>query len=488
VSAVTLAAFLFSPVIGAHATALIFLLTVVVLGSTVGRGPTLVAATMSALLWDFFFLPPIYAFRITNFEDALLFGMYFAVALVMGQLTARIRAQAAAERQREGRTMALYLLTRELTAANNLEQMLQRAVNQTGQAFNAQVALLLPDSLAHGRLMPQAAGNFKLAHEEGEAANAAFDRAQPAGKFTSQLPGVEGLYLPLLTGGRVVGVIGLRFGQSLPPTIHQRNLLDAFAQQIAIAIERHRSQEVSERARVLAESDRLGQSLLNSMSHELRTPIAAIQNATSNLAELKEGSWSAPERAMIAEIQEATERLNRLTGNMLDITRLESGHVQPKLNECDVSDLVHLAVAETEKLLARHKVSVEISAGLPLVRMDFVLMHQAMTNLLSNAALHTPPGTEVRVSAVVAKADLVIEVADRGPGMPPASIARAFEKFYRGPSAGTGGTGLGLSLVKGFVEAQGGAVTAGNRPGGGAVFTIRLPLARTASTSLEPTV
>jgi two-component system sensor histidine kinase KdpD len=153
-----------------------------------------------------------------------------------------------------------------------------------------------------------------------------------------------------------------------------------------------------------------------------------------------------------------------------------------------VSDLVHLAVAEAEKLLARHKVAVNISAGLPIVRMDFVLMHQAMMNLLSNAALHTPPGTEVQVSAGVAKGDLVIEVADRGPGMPPATIARAFEKFYRGPSAGTGGTGLGLSLVKGFVEAQGGAVTAGNRPDGGAVFTIRLPLARTAPASLKPTV
>jgi two-component system sensor histidine kinase KdpD len=364
--------------------------------------------------------------------------------------------------------------------------MLQRAVNQTGQAFKSQVALLLPDSLAHGQPMPHASGNFKLAHEECEAASSAFDRAQPAGRFTPHLPGVEGLYIPLLTGGRVVGVIGLRFSPSLPPTIHQRNLLDAFAQQIALAIERHRLQEVSERARILAESDRLGQTLLNSMSHEIRTPIAAIQNATSNLAELKEGSWSEPERAMLTEIQEATERLNRLTGNMLDITRLESGHVQPKLNECDVSDLVHLAVAETEKLLARHKVAVNISAGLPMVRMDFVLMHQAMMNLLSNTALHTPPGTEVQVSAGVVKGDLVIEVADCGPGMPPATMARAFEKFYRGPSAGTGGTGLGLSLVKGFVEAQGGAVTAGNRPDGGAVFTIRLPLARTAPASLKP--
>jgi two-component system sensor histidine kinase KdpD len=173
--------------------------------------------------------------------------------------------------------------------------------------------------------------------------------------------------------------------------------------------------------------------------------------------------------------------LNRLTGNMLDMTRLESGHVRPKLNECDVSDLVHVTVAETERLLAQRSVTVEIAEGLPIVQMDFVLMQQALANLLSNAALHTPPGTEVRVSALVEKGNLVIEVADRGPGMPPASIVRVFEKFYRGPNAGTGGTGLGLSLVKGFVEAQGGAVAARNRPGGGAVFSIRLPLVGAAA-------
>jgi len=414
--------------------------------------------------------------------------MYFAVALVMGQLTARIRAQEAAERQREGRTMALYLLTGELTAANNLEQMLQRAVNQTEQAFKAQVVVLLPGQPDQARLVPQASSNFKLAQAECEAANWAFDHGQAAGKFTNNLPEVGGLYVPLMTGGSAVGVIGLQFSQSLPPTMHQRNLLDAFSQQIALAIERHRLRVVSERAKVLAESDRLSQTLLNSMSHEIRTPIAAIQSATTNLVELKEGAWSEPERGMITEIQEATERLNRLTGNMLDITRLESGHVQPKLNECDVSDLLHVAVAETEKILARHKIAVEITAGLPIVQMDFVLMQQALTNLLSNAALHTPAGTEVRVSAGVANGDLVIEVADRGPGIPPAAIDRVFEKFYRGPNAGTGGTGLGLSLVKGFVEAQGGAVTAGNRPDGGAVFRLRLPLARTPSASQPPNV
>ena len=201
-----------------------------------------------------------------------------------------------------------------------------------------------------------------------------------------------------------------------------------------------------------------------------------LKSASSNLDQLRGTDPSEPQQAVIAAIQDATERLNRLVGNMLDITRLESGHVKARFNECDVSDLIHLCVAETEEELAQHQVTVEIAGNLPIVPMDFVLMQQALTNLLSNAALHTPPGTDVRVSARCEKETLVIDVADRGPGIPAESTPRVFEKFYRGPGAPTGGTGLGLSLVKGFVEAQGGHVSAVNRTGGGAAFTIRIPI------------
>jgi two-component system sensor histidine kinase KdpD len=216
------------------------------------------------------------------------------------------------------------------------------------------------------------------------------------------------------------------------------------------------------------------------MSHEIRTPIAAIKSATSNLLELREGE-SELQQGMIAEIQEATERLNRLVGNVLEVSRLESGTVRPRLNECDVSDLVNLAVAETEKELAGDRVTVQIAPRLPVVRMDFVLMQQALTNLLSNAALHTPAGAEVEVTARLEEETLVLAVADRGPGIHPDIMERIFDKFYRAPNAPAGGTGLGLSLVKGFVEAQGGRVRAVNRKGGGAIFAIYLPVNRIPS-------
>ncbi|HVV70075.1 MAG TPA: ATP-binding protein, partial [Verrucomicrobiae bacterium] len=249
--------------------------------------------------------------------------------------------------------------------------------------------------------------------------------------------------------------------------------IDAVTQQVAMALDRHRLNGISERAKLLAESERLSKTLLDSMSHELRTPISAIQSATGNLSELRDEDQKT-RRAMVAEIQEATERLNRLVGNMLEASRLESGSVKPRINECDAGDLIHVVLAEAEPQLAAHPVKVEIQPDLPVVPMDFVLMQQALANLVSNAASHTPPGTPIEISTRMDRDTLVITVADHGPGIPAVSLPRIFDKFYRVPNSRTGGTGLGLSLVKGFIEAQGGVVTARNRSGGGVAFEIRI--------------
>jgi two-component system, OmpR family, sensor histidine kinase KdpD len=476
VAVVTLAAFLFTPLIGSQATALIFLLSVVVLALFVPRGPTLFAAAMSALLWDFFFVPPVFAFRIARFEDVVLFGVYVVIALVLGQLTARIRAQEEAERLREKRATTLYLLTRELIEATTLEQIVERAAHRLEQVFKAHVVVLLSDPDELGRFYP----GGKLSGDDQLAAAWALQHGQPAGRFTDNCPMASFFYAPLATSAGAAGVVGLQLTQSSPPTIHQLNLLDAFGQQIVLAVDRHRLQQVSERARLLVESERLSKTLLDSVSHEIRTPIAAIKGAAGNLAELMTAAPSGPQLAMIAEIQEATERLNRLVGNILDVTRLGSGGVKPRFDECDVAELVHLAVAETEQELARHPLTVDIAPGLPIVPMDFVLMQQVLANLLSNAARHTPPGTPVQIAASVEHDSLLLVIADHGPGLAPGLLPHIFDKFYRAPNATTGGTGLGLSLVRGFVEAQGGRVTAENARDGGMAFTIRLPLCKTS--------
>ncbi len=464
---------------GYYVVSLVYLVVVVVLGLFVGRGPNLLAATLSALLWNFLFVPPLYQFAIANLQDAVMFGVLFVVALAMGQLTARLRGQQAAEREREERATALYLLTRELAEAKDLAQLLSIVVRQLGATFNAEVALLLPDPEAGEPLMPYPFNTFYVSEKEASVAAWAYRNRKPAGRDTDTLPSAEAVYLPLVTADGCVGVVGLKSKAGRTWSLQQRNLLENFIRQIALVLDRQRLSDADQDARLVAESERLGKTLLNSISHELRTPIAAITSAVSGLSEMSDDGDPALRRAFTAEIHEAGQRLNRLVGNLLDITRLESGHMKPRLEWCDVADLAGVALRQVKKELANHSVTTSLPAGLPLVQMDFVLMQQALTNLLLNAALHTPPGTAVQVSASVEDRSLLLTVADRGPGLPADAIHRVFDKFFRAPAAPAGGTGLGLSIVKGFVEAQGGQVKAENRAGGGAAFTICLPLGTT---------
>jgi two-component system sensor histidine kinase KdpD len=469
---VTAAAFLFTPLVGAHTTALVFLLTVVLLALFVERGPTLAAAALSAVSWDYFFLPPVFAFQIHHFEDAMLFGMYFVVALVLGHLTTRIRAQQAAERERETRATALYLLTRDLNESVDLDSMVQRIVRQLESCFRGPVAVLLPagDNMLH----PHNASTFQIPDSERYIVHWVQQYHQRAGNLTNHSPMATALYVPLLTSDGLVGVLALSLKQPLEFSLHQQNLIEAFSQQIAMALDRHRLNGISQKAKLLAESERLSKTLLDSMSHEIRTPIAAITSATGNLAELQDTDTKL-RQDMIAEIQEATGRLNRVVGNVLEASRLESGAVKPRFNECDVSELIHVVLADMEKELSAHKVAVAIEPGLPVIPMDFVLMQQVLTNLLSNCVLHTPPATWIKIAASLDDGTLLLSVVDTGPGIPRDSLPRIFDKFYRVPNSRTGGTGLGLSLVKGFVEAQGGRVTVESVPGAGLAFHIRLP-------------
>ncbi len=299
---------------------------------------------------------------------------------------------------------------------------------------------------------------------------------QRAGQFTDNLPLADALYLPLSTATGVLGVVGVRLPQTQAPNLEQNNLLEAFVRQAALVIDRWRLHEPAQDSRLAEESERLSRALLDSISHEMRTPIAAITSAAAALGESRNAAPPAQAESLLHEIREAVARLNRLVGNLLDIARVESGHVKPKLDWCDVTDLINVTVKQLEKELAGRRVEITIGPQMPLVNLDFVLMEQALTNLLLNSAFHTPPGAGIEIKAQARDGQLVLSVADHGPGIPAESLPRVFDKFYRAPGAATGGTGLGLSIVKGFVEAQNGRVRAANRVEGGAVFTMTLPL------------
>jgi two-component system sensor histidine kinase KdpD len=461
-----------------QALALVYLFSVVVLAMFVARGPTLFAATLTALLWDYFFLEPRFTFWIGSAADWMMFCTYFAVAIAMGQLAARLRAQEAAERRREQHATAMFLLTRELAQATDFVDLLAIIVREVGKAFQGDVALSLPEEGQEDSMTPYFASTWLLTEKEQSVAAWAFRRRQPAGRGTDTLPMAEGLHLPLLAGERVVGVLSVKFRDGGVVGPAQRDLLEAFVRQVALVIDRQRLRDAEQRAKMVEESERLSKTLLNSVSHEIRTPIAAISSAASTLDTARNSNGADVPWEMVDEIQESTRRLNRLVGNLLNMSRLESGHVKANLDWCDVSDLVHVTLKEIEKELGRHKVQAEIAQGLPLVKMDFVLTQQVLTNLLLNAVLHTPPGTEIKLSATTREDSLVLTVEDRGPGLPAEALPFIFEKFYRAPEAPAGGTGLGLAIVKGFVVAQGGKVEAANRPDGGAAFTVRLPLSK----------
>lgn len=455
---------------GPRVPGLVFLLAVVLVALKVGRGPVLLAGALSALAWNFFFLPPRFTFVISKLEDAILFGLYFVVAIVLGQLVSRIRAQEQAERRREERAVALYEFTRDLADASSRDEVVWQLVSQVSKVFHAPVGVLLQ---ANDGLSLHPDGTLDFSEKEKGVADWAFRQRKAAGKFTDNLPGASAFHLPLFTERKAFGVLAVQLADK-SFTLSQRDLLETFARQAALLLDRVELRTAAEQARLLAESEKFSRTLLNSISHELRTPLAASTSAASALA-AADAATPEQRRALLEEILEANARLNRVVGNLLDVARLESGKVRPHLDWHDARDLVQTTLRELQRGLAAHPVTTTLPAEPLLVRLDFTLMLHALGNLLLNAASHTPAGAGIEVSAGMADGNLLLSVADRGPGIAPESLPRIFDKFFRAPSAPTGGSGLGLTIVKGFVEAHGGRVNVENRPGGGALFIIRLP-------------
>jgi len=455
---------------GPRVPGLVFLLAVVLLALKVGRGPVLLAGGLSAVLWDFFFLPPRFTFVISKLEDALLFALYFVVAIVLGQLVARIRAQEQAERRREERAVALYEFTRDLAEASSRDEVVWQLVLQVNKVFHAPVGVLLATD---GKLSPHPDGTLNLSDKEIGVADWSYQQRKIAGRFTDNLPGAEAFHLPLATERKAFGVLAIQ----LPDkniTLSQRDLLETFARQASLILDRVELRTAAEQSRLLAESEKFSRTLLNSISHELRTPLAASTSAASALATTD--SMTPEQRKLLTgEILEANDRLNRVVGNLLDVARLESGKVRPHLDWHDARDLVQTTLRELNRELAGHPVTSDLPNGPLLARLDFSLLQHALGNLLLNAATHTPDRTPIMVNVQLGEGNLLLSVADRGPGIPPSLLPRIFDKFFRAPTAPTGGSGLGLAIVKGFVEAHGGKVTADNRPGGGSIFTLSLP-------------
>jgi len=449
------------------------------------------AAVLGIASFDFFFVHPYYTFSVSDIRYVLTFGVMLLVALVLGGLTGRIRSQAEASREREQRTAALYALSRDLGLVQERSEAVAALLRSVRDTFAVKAAVLLPAD--GGRVEPAAPPPYSIDERERAVAQWTFDHAQVAGQGTRTLPAAMAMYVPIAAGEQVLGVLGLSADDSTffrDPA--RRRLVEALSAQGAAALERLSLTEQSRKTSVEFEAERLRTALLSSLSHDMRTPLASIEGAASTMLE----GPPAPDprvRDLAGTIVQESRRMGRLVANLLDMIRVESGALQVQKEWQLLSDVVGVALLRTEDQLREHPVATTLPADLPLVPVDEILLEQVFVNLLENAARHTPPSTRIEIGAVAQPGEVVVSVADQGPGIPPGEEERVFEKFHRLGSSPGQGVGLGLTICRGIVTAHGGRIWAEARPGGGALFRFTVPitgspptLAREAAAELEP--
>jgi two-component system, OmpR family, sensor histidine kinase KdpD len=469
--------------------ALVFLTAILFSAVRFGRGPSLFACMAAVLAYNFFFLPPIYTFTIADPENVVALFFFAVVALIASNLAARVRGQAVAARQRAKTTDDLYQFSRKLAVAVTLDDLLWATAHQIALMLKMRVVLLLPEDAPgesenrSGASIAVRAGfppEDTLEEADLAAAKWSWEKNHVAGRGSDTLPGAKWLFLPMRTGRGPVGVVGVIRDEPGPPLMpDQQRLLDALTDQAALAIERVTLARDLAQARLQAETDRLRSALLTSISHDLRTPLASILGSATSLASRRVSLDGATEQALLTTIVEEADRLNRFIGNLLDMTRLESGALRPRSNLAELSDVFGAALGRAAKIIASHEVDIDLTSGLPMVNLDMVLFEQVLFNLLDNAAKYAPPGSLIQLKAHRYGDQVIMQVIDEGEGIPPRDVERIFDKFYRaqGEDRQRAGTGLGLAICRGFIEAMGGTIKAANRTDrSGAIITITLPV------------
>ncbi len=456
---------------------MVYLLGIVLVAMRQGQGPSLVAAVSSVAAFDFFFVPPYFTFAVSDARYLFTFAVMLVVGVVISRLTIRVQAQASAARDREQRTATLYAMSRELAGTPSVDALLEIALRHVGEVFRSPVVVLLPDvtgALTERGTLPH---SFVIDTNEMGVARWVLEHRETAGLGTATLPGASARYLPLIASRGPVGVLGIRpadrHALDAPEQLHQ---LEAFANQIALAIERALLVEEAQEARVRMETERLRNSLLSSVSHDLRTPLAAITGAISTVLDGASRVDSRTRDELLESVREEAERLNRLVQNLLEMTRLESGALQLTKDWHPLEEVIGAALNRLGQRLAGRRVTTRVPRDLPLVAIDDVLIEQVLVNLLDNALKYTPSGSPIEIIATGTDQAVTVEVADHGPGLPSGSEDKVFDKFYRGQPAAGRGAGLGLAICQGIVRAHGGRIWAHNLPGGGVSFLFTLPI------------
>ncbi len=473
---ITILGFWIEPVIRGPNLAIFYMLAVVFSAVRWGRWAVIINAISSALLFDYFFVPPFRSFVIGDVWYLITLIGLLTVGLIVSTLVVATREEARAARRREKRISALYSFTQSLAAGNELDQILDAVVRHFTEIFRRPVVVLLP--AAEGLTVRYCSAELVFDKDGKQAASWVFENGQEAGCGAEMFSGSRVRYRPLKTGPGIVGVIGCQGKHSddlLPPD--QRELLGIFLDQTALAITRADLAKKAKRAEILQEADRLQRALLNSVSHNLRTPLASVLGVLNTVLEDASLLDVPTQQSLLKTAQDEAKRLDWLVQNLLDMTRLEGGAIRVKAEPCDVHDVVASALRQLGESARSHAILVNIAPGLPFVPMDDVLMVQVLVNLLDNALKYSPADATVEIQARLTAGQLEIRVLDHGRGIPEGELERVFDKFYRVAVPGAPkGTGLGLSICKGFVEAHNGRIVAKRRTEGGTEIAVFLPL------------
>ncbi len=456
---------------GYYIVSFILLFVVSIMAVFLGIGPILVASTISSLVWNYFFIPPHFAFHIERTEDKLMFGSFFFIALINGVLTNRIRRQEELALEREERTNAIFELTRELSNSGSVSEILDVAFKDMRKFFDVSSFCFLKEKENAVEILARKGTENENSRVDYKIAERVFKNTIKAGRFTDFYSETDLTYYPLTGKQMNPGVMAIEFKK--PLSVENEIFWAGYLTQISNALEREHLSELALKARLLGESDRLYKTLFTLFSHEFRIPIATIMGASDTL--LISPATDADRTQLTMEIFKASARLNHLVENLLNMSRLESGKISAHLDWCDINDLLNNVTKVLKQELQQFDMLSTIPADMPLVRLDFGLMEQVIYNLILNSCQYAPAGSTISFEAAYRDGNLVLVIEDNGPGFPSELLDRAFDKFFRVDSSKAGGLGLGLSIVKGLTEAHKGVVKVENLEKHGARFTITIP-------------
>jgi two-component system sensor histidine kinase KdpD len=456
--------------------AMIYLLGIVVISTRTSRWPALAATLMSVAAFDFFFVPPYYTFAVNDVRFVVTFGVMFFVAYVITRLTLQIREQAEASRMRERSTAALYGLSRKLARERKKDSIFNVAAKHISEVFQSRIVFLNPDEKGELAVSETRSGTFPVDEKELSVARWVFDNRHAAGLGTDTLPVAKALYVPMIASTGVVGVIGV-----LPEKpkngfdIEDIRFLESFVNQTAMAMERVILAKEAHEERLRAEAQNVRNTFLSSVSHDLKSPLAVVSGAASTLLEKDTSLDQSARLELLKTIREETDRLERIIRNVLNLTRLESGAIMVRKEWQPLEEIIGVILNRFSDRLKERPLELKIPADLPIIPFDTLLMEQVLSNLMENALRHTPAGTSVEITVMPQESDVMIEIADRGPGIPAHEEETIFNKFTRSTNT-QAGAGLGLSICRVIIEAHGGHIWVENRSGGGAAFKFVIPV------------